>query len=375
MCEGSLLTKAWYRALDLGTRFQKQLEWLKSFQHATREEIYSFQLNTIRDLLNHCYRNVPFYRKSWRSSGFNPDRFRELELLENVPVTTRADLRLHFPSGTCAHNVSVLRRVRKSTSGSTGQPLEFYNDRWSLGIRLASRFLHNEWVGIELLDSWIRMTHPQARYRSLVNETQISTLAATRHRVRELVQYLENARPKGIVAFPSALRILSEGLDSHNDGFPSTLKAVVSTGEMLLPLDRTRMSRTFGVEVYDRYSTQEVPGEWAQQCVSRNELHWNPAIVFLEIRYKEREARAGETGRVLLTDLWNRAMPLVRYEIGESDGRYWLQLRAKLGNNCRPNPPITGLLDSKEWRTYATRRVRLHDSQGIRSRACSLPVP
>jgi phenylacetate-CoA ligase len=169
------------------------------------------------------------------------------------------------------------------------------------------------------------MTHPQARFRSLVNETQISTLAATRHRARGLVEYLERSRPKGIVAFPSALRMLSEGLNSNHDSFRSSLKAVVSTGEMLLPLERTRLSSAFGVEVYDRYSTQEVPGEWAQQCASRNQLHWNPAIVFLEIRHKERAARAGETGRVLLTDLWNRAMPLVRYEVGDE---------AALGTNC-----------------------------------------
>lgn len=344
-----LFHRVWYKLLDLGTRFEKQLEWLRSFQYAPNEMVYEFQLVALRNLFDHCYRNVPFYRKTWRTSGFNPSSFRELESIDDVPVTTRSDLRENFPSNTCAHNVTVLRRVRKFTSGSTGAPLEFFNDRGTLGVRLASRFLHNEWLGVRARDKWVRMTHHQAPYRTFPNETQVSTLAVNRNKACEIVQYLRKSNAKGLVAFPSVLRILAEALISKHERLNGALKAFVSTGETLLPSDRTKFSKAFGVDVYDRYSAQEVPGEWAQQCAPNSEMHWNPAIVFLEIRGGKEPARPGEAGRVLLTDLWNRTMPLVRYEVGD-------EMKAGSGCNC-----------GRTWRTIAGPITRSQDSLTTRS--------
>ena len=328
----------WYKLLNAGTRFERHLQWLRSLQYATREEIYEFQVQALKNLFTHCYRNVPFYRKSWHARDFDPSDFRELESLCDVPVTTRSDLRANFPRNTCSHNVTVLRRLHKYSSGTTGAPIEFYNDRGNLGIRLSSRFLHNEWLGMRLTDRWIRMTHHQAAYRALVNEAQVSTLAATRSRASNLIHYITRSGARGIVALPSVLRILSDALLSEHQILHPPLKAVVSTGEMLLPTDRTRMSSAFGVDVCDRYSAQEVPGEWAQQCTPNGEMHWNPGIVFLEVRRGDHVAKMGERGQMLVTDLWNRVMPLVRYEVGDevkaggacSCGRTWATINGPI---------------------------------------------
>ncbi len=321
-----LLYGVWYKLLNAGTQFEKQLRWLKSFQYASYGEIYEFQLNALRNLFDHCYRNVPFYRKSWRARGFRLSDFRELESIDQVPVTTRSELRSNFPFNTCAHNVSVIRRVRKFTSGSTGMPLEFYNDRATLGVRLASRFLHNEWLGLRPTDNVIRMTHHQAPYRSMVNETQVSTLAVTGNTARDIIRYIERSGTAGIVAFPSVLRILARSLISSPRNVGSSLKTIISTGEPLMPSEPARLSEIFSVDLYERYSAQEVPGEFGQQCLARQGMHWNPGIVFLEVRREERAAGVGEIGRVLLTDLWNRVMPIVRYEIGDE---------VQVGSKCK----------------------------------------
>lgn len=321
-----LIYKAWYRVLNSGTQFEKHLRWLRSFQYASPQEIYEFQLLALRSLFHHCHCNVPFYRKSWNASRFRPNGFRELETLDDVPVTSRADLRANFPGRICAHNITVLRRIRKFTSGSTGEPLEFFNDRGTLGVRLASRFLHNEWIGLRPTDRMVRMTHHQAPYRSMVNELQISTLAATRSTASRVIRYIKQARVPGIVAFPSVLKILGECLLSSPRNSVPSLKAIVSAGETLLPSDRRRLSNAFGAKVYERYSAQEVPGEFGQQCQANAGMHWNPGIVFLEVQRNGRAAKIGETGRILLTDLWNRVMPLVRYDIGDE---------VEIGGGCK----------------------------------------
>lgn len=247
-------------------------------------------------------------------------------MLHDIPVTTRSDLKGNFPGNVCAHNVTVLRRIRKFTAGSTGAPLEFFNDRGTLGVRLASRFLHNEWLGLKLTDGMVRMSHHQAPHRSMVNETQVSTLAVTRKTARKVIEYIRRSHVPSIVAFPSVLRILAENLVSSPDNLTGFLRAIVSTGETLLPSDKRRLSDAFGAMVYERYSAQEVPGEFGQQCQADAGMHWNPGIAFLEVRRNGKAAKIGETGRILLTDLWNRVMPLVRYDIGDE---------AKVGDNCK----------------------------------------
>jgi phenylacetate-CoA ligase len=319
-----LIYQLWYALLEAGTRYLEHLAWLRSFQYASEQEIYEFQMTRLKDLLHHCYRNVPFYRRTWHKQGFDPASFKDLERLSDIPITKRSDLKASFPHGTVARNVSPIRRVRKFTSGSSGTPFEFFTDRATLGVR----FLFNEWLGLRFMDTWIRMTHPQPQYRSLINEIQVSTLAVTRTSTGRIINFLRHARASGLVAFPSILNLLAEALESQDsslESHPLPLKAIVSAGETLLPADRQRLSDTFRIAVSERYTSREIP-EFAQQCHLLGEMHWNPALVVLELLREEEHVKTGESGTVVMTDLWNRVMPLIRYEVGDE---------AMMGHACR----------------------------------------
>ncbi len=69
--------------------------------------------------------------------------------LQKLPIVTKTELKMNFPQNTIARNISKERFVLSSTSGSTGEPFQFYLDKNSSDIRNAARLFFNLWAGIE----------------------------------------------------------------------------------------------------------------------------------------------------------------------------------------------------------------------------------
>jgi phenylacetate-CoA ligase len=92
---------------------------------------------------------------------------------------------------------------------------------------------------------------------------------------------------------------------------------IISTAEVLSPEDRQVIESVFACRAYDRYGCREV-GLIASQCSEVRHLHINAESVFVEFVRDGRPVAPGEPGEILITDLWNYAMPLVRYRIQDA---------------------------------------------------------
>ena len=95
------------------------------------------------------------------------------------------------------------------------------------------------------------------------------------------------------------------------------LCSMVSTGDDLLGSQRTLIERWFECRLYNRYGLREISGYIAQECMAQQGLHINVEHVMLEIVDEEDVAVQGKPGRIIITDLLNRVMPLVRYDTGD----------------------------------------------------------
>jgi phenylacetate-CoA ligase len=84
---------------------------------------------------------------------------------------------------------------------------------------------------------------------------------------------------------------------------------------MLLPHERQKIEEVFGVKVTDRYGCEEV-GLIASECEKHEGMHLNIEHLLVEFIGEDGSPTApGESGRIVVTDLVNRAMPLIRYAI------------------------------------------------------------
>src|SRR5262249_33200572 len=114
----------------------------------------------LRPLLEHAAAHVPYYRALFAQAGICPADIRAPSDLARVPITTKADLRTGFPSGVVADNLPLSRRLRMTTGGSAGGPLEFFADRAGLDVWLGSYFFFLEWAGTGIWDTTVLVDSP-----------------------------------------------------------------------------------------------------------------------------------------------------------------------------------------------------------------------
>ena len=96
--------------------------WDEEFETLPREAIEALQFKRLRSLVDRVYGTVPFYRKKFEESGYQPGDIRSLSDLSRLPFTTKADLRDTYPFGMFAVPMERVVRIHAS-SGTTGKPV------------------------------------------------------------------------------------------------------------------------------------------------------------------------------------------------------------------------------------------------------------
>ena len=159
------------------------------------------------------------------------------------------------------------------------------------------------------------------------------------------------------------------------DGTKLPLKSIIATSEALTAPQRERLERVFGAPVQIEYGCGEA-GPIGYTC-ERGGFHLMAADLYIELINADGEpARAGEPGEVILTDLNNLAMPLVRYRLGDfAVAGGGMQLRPSLSHDRKGLG--TGIRLRRRPRWAAISRGILHvpvrGSAGRRKRSAAVP--
>ncbi len=215
-----------------------------------------------------------------------------------------------------------------STSGSTGQPLRFYTDLRSKAFRKASTVRLRRWLGIEqgqtvahIWGSPIDQARAQAwrgRLHGLITrEIFLSAYELTDADMARYADILARRRAELVVGYPSVMAAFGHYCADRGIRFPA-LKSVICSAETLYPDQRQVIEETLDVRVYNRYGCREV-GDIAQERPGVDGLVVSSDRIYVEIVTPDgRPCAPGETGDILVTDLDNYGMPLIRYRIGDS---------------------------------------------------------
>jgi phenylacetate-CoA ligase len=132
--------------------------------------------------------------------------------------------------------------------------------------------------------------------------------------MERFARVLARFRPRIIRGYASALVLFSRHLQSRPHPLPEPV-GIISCAETLTDPMRQEVERAFGATVFDRYGSREF-GVIASQC-ERGMYHVNTRGVYVEILDGRRPAAPGSAGRVVITGLASRAMPLIRYDTGD----------------------------------------------------------
>lgn len=281
-------------------------------QWLSADRIQALQWSRLQSIVRHAEKQSPFHRERFRAVGFSAEDLRSWDDFARIPVTTRADLQ--DSERLLAQGYAPGRMHRSHTSGSTGRPTTTYFDEraWMVGrhvLKLRARLACG-------LRPWDRI----AVFQEEVPGGFHTSLAGRRASVSlhlppaEILGDLETFAPTALYGPPSQLARLAEA----GARLPG-LRLIFTSAELLDGLTRSRLERDFGAPVLDVYGCTEAK-EVAWQCRERGGYHVNAEWVVAEIVEGEDPTGLPE-GTILITSLYNRGMPLLRYRVGDTGRR------------------------------------------------------
>lgn len=304
------------------TRFQAEA---RSVIGAKPERVSEFQLDRIRKICRHAHDHTVFYRERFRQIGLKSFERMTWDQFDEIPYLKKSDFQENLPSMTSdAYPVETLREAR--TGGTTSSPTKLYIDweandrRWaatrewdrkigySRGQKIASLWGASQDIAKNM--SWKRRLFQEYIIRS----RHLSASPLDEATMYSHYETLKRWRPSFLLAYPTPLAIFANFL--LRTRLKLNIPAISVTAEPLLEHQRQLITDAFGVRPYNWYGAREA-GRIATECEYHNGMHINGYGLHVSIRQDGNELGKDVLGRILITDLWNKGMPMIRYDIGD----------------------------------------------------------
>jgi phenylacetate-CoA ligase len=288
-------------------------------ERRSRDEREAEQWNRVRAVVAHAYGKTGYYRRAFADCGFEPGDLRTWDDFRRLPALTKRQIRGHREAMLALPRESLIPR---KTSGSSGVSLDFFVDEPCRQMKRAVALYRDRWTGWDL-----------GEIRAMVwgNPPENRTLRQRlRSRLLDRAFYLDTLHMDEGTLAAFADRVLEEGptlLFGHahslllfarfwrDHGYAAyRFKGIISTAMVLHDHERAGIEEVFGRIVFDRYGCEEV-SLIASECRAHTGLHVNTDALVVEV-VEDGQAWGGG-GKVIVTDLHNRGMPFIRYEVGD----------------------------------------------------------
>jgi len=285
------------------------------------EKLLSEQLAALCRIVDHAYHNSRYYQKRFTEAGFRPGDIRHLSDMRMLPELTKKDLIENMDSILCLPKGELLEAT---TGGTTGIPLTFYRDRYCSDYRRGIDLTliryygwrDGQWQGWlwgaakDLLEpsNWkSRLTRYWGERQYFLDVSNLDNES-----YQKFISNTKRYRPTYVSAYPSIAYDLSKRIED-GECDPVRIPVISLTAEPTYAFQRQKIGEVLADNVYERYAVREY-GTAAFECPEHDGLHIFTESVFLETT----PAETGTVGQSLLvTDLLNVAMPLIRYHSGD----------------------------------------------------------
>jgi phenylacetate-CoA ligase len=304
-------------------RAVRAVEEMMQLDPAERERLQGQQLH---EMAKHAYENVAVYRRKWQCAHVHPDDIRTPADLKKLPITTKDDLRQCPLDDIRARNFRTQDCFVLSTSGSTGSPARFYVDegraltdfalslpKYMAGMPpVAATSVIRDFLWRRHITFMAIVVTREYLYHQmfwLMKHTVVDSLEPPEVHIRAI----NTKKPRYLSTYPSTIRNIciaaqEKGVKMHQP------QVILVSGEVVDPSLRDLVRRIFGTDPLDVYGSTEI-GYAAAECARHEGLHvfsWKVIVELLD--ENGREVPAGQTGRVVVTDLFSKATPIIRYD-------------------------------------------------------------
>lgn len=295
--------------------------WEKEIETMDIDELRELQLERLKITLIRA-NSTPYYKKIFKDIGFDPVDFNSLDEIQNLPFTTKNDLREHYPYGFLAVPRDEIVRMH-SSSGTTGRATVIFHtmgdiDRWAnlvarsmymTGARRSDVFQNTMGYGLftgglgfhygaEKIGMMVIPSGPgnSPRQITLMREFETTAVHILPSYALHLLDVFEELKldPKKDVK----LRLAFIGAEPHSESM------------------RKKIEESYDLDAYNSYGLSEMNGPGvAFECPEKNGMHvWEDSFLLEVIDPNTlKPLPEGEEGEIVFTTLTREGMPLIRY--------------------------------------------------------------
>jgi phenylacetate-CoA ligase len=292
------------------------------------ERLRELRDRRVRQIVDYAARSVPYYQDLLRSEGLEPARIRTAEDLERLPLVHKRQVRSQ-PERFISTSRWGRTAVPFLTSGTTGEPVDIYHDRYSLLVNSAfnQRFTQvlRHFLGRQGGFKWLTIHHPDdslTQMQKFLSENRFMPLRRQQTAVDvsapldAVIAAINRERPALLSAYGSYLEALFKGVAAR--GINMHVPGVVYFGgDTMSDGGRRLIEEQFGAVVLSTYQAIEA-FKIGFFCEERSGFHLHEDLVHVTIvDAAGRPVPAGEKGEVVISNLVNRGTVLLNYRLGD----------------------------------------------------------
>lgn len=293
-------------------------------QYKSQVEINDIRNKKLKDLIKSAYLNTEYYRYIFNEIHIQPHNITAMDDLQKLPVLSKRDVLDHEKK---LINTRFKERLfTRKTGGSTGMTLHFMKEAKALALNDAIMWRCYKWYDIDIGDKQVRFwgvpVTSALRWKEqlkdyILNRIRISAFDISQSSCLKQYNRIKKYKPAYFYGYTTAIygfcifmKKLGIDLNSLN------LKAVICTAEKMYPHHRELFAEMFDCPVVDEYGSSET-GILSFQCKKGNMHLMSDHLCIEFLDENNTQVKAGELGRIVVTDLSSYAMPLIRYDIGD----------------------------------------------------------
>jgi len=311
-----------------GRVFWETYNFLQESQWWSKEKLEEYQMQQLGKLLHHAYENVPYYRRVFDERGLKPKNIQDFSDLRKLPYLTKDTFKARAKE-LLARNFEPSKLPTSHTSGTTGKPLQFYQD--PLEAQKEWAFVCHQWTRVGYKPGYprIELRGPINKdnpvyYDPIFKVMRFSPLIDNKDIALYYVEKMRSFGAEFLHGYPGAIASFAYAIKKYGLAVPFKLKAVLSASEALYEWEREIIQEVFGCRVFDFYGQAEHV-VMAAECEYSHHYHCLPQYGITEID--------PDTHEIIGTGFLNYANPFIRYRTTDIAS---MPISSKCGK-CRRN--------------------------------------
>jgi phenylacetate-CoA ligase len=291
---------------------------IKKLKHLSSDEIIKWQNQNLYQLIDHAYTHTKFYKRVFDAAGIQPKDIKSRDDLAKLPALTKELIREYFDD-IVPDNLKTIPYKKSATGGSTGDPMVYWLDNRSWSMMNADKIFNWEKVGYNYGDQYIALgssslfinkqtSLKHEIYYLLKSKISLNGVNMSDEVCKKYLALIRKNKIRFIYGYASAIYLLAKYALSHSERL--NICACFPTSEVLTAHFRNTIQKAFDCAVLDSYGASD-----------GGVMAFSLQPGYFEVGYNcivriAKQCQNGQ-GAALITDLFNFAMPLINYQLGD----------------------------------------------------------